>query len=631
MKQAILKLLALLLPVVAFAQPNCSSLRYQDSIYQEVKITNNIKFATATPYGLLAQPQDLYMDIYEPANDTQTRRPLIIFQFGGGFLIGTRNQPPIPQYCEYFAKCGYVVASIDYRIGFDVLSTGSAERAVVRAVQDQRAAVRHLCQRANIYGIDTASIFLTGTSAGCFAGLHSTFMVEAQIPASSHGIWSEPDDLGSIDSSGNNDYGNRSPRARGIINHWGAILDTALIDPNDSVPVLSIHGTVDMGVPYEYGYPFYYPVFPQVYGSKPIAERMTNLGLYNVLIPLEGLNHEPELINTWVNDTMTNAGRRFLWSIIKPVTSAIQPNDAWHCTGRQVTYYVQNTPGSKYCWSITGPAYIVQNNNSAITLAFTDTGNVTLSVLELNYMGAQGDIKTTSFYIRQQTIAGFTYTADELNVSFTNTSQYATDYVWMFGDTTTDMQNTNPSYTYAAPGTYTVTLVTDIGGCADEYEVDITIDTCPKANFTVDVTGNNVFFYASTTNTNSYQWNFGDGSTAAVAAYNVFHQYQQNGTYTVILSVSNALGCAASDTVEVHLLSTGMKESQPSFEIVYSNNLLAFDINEKAEVQIFDLAGALVHTQSVSTKTYISTAHLAKGSYIVKLQGKPETFRFVKQ
>lgn len=632
MKQAILQLLGLLLPIAALAQPNCTSQRYQDTIYQQVKVTKDIKFATATPYGLLAQPQDLYMDIYEPANDTQTRRPLIIFQFGGGFLIGWRSQPLIPQYCEYFAKCGYVVATIDYRIGFDVLSTGSAERAVIRAVQDQRAAVRHLCQRANQYKIDTASIFLTGTSAGCFAGLHSTFMLPSQIPASAQGIFLEPADLGSIDSSGNNDYGNRSPRARGIINHWGAILDTSFIDPHDSVPVLSIHGTADLGVPYEYGYPFSYPVFPNVYGSKPIAERMTNLGLKNVLVPLEGLGHEPELLTPWVNDTMNNQGRRFLWDIIKPGTGSIY-GDALVCKEEQPAYGVNNTAGSKYCWQINGSAQLIASNGSTIQLAFTDTGIVTLTVLELNYMGAQGDVKTFTLHVSPQPVAHFSFTTNELTVVFVDSSANLNNYSWSFGDGNTSGSNA-PTYTYTNPGTYTAILLGTNAACTDTFTTQLQVDYCPIADFDVEVTNFNGVFSAQPTNTVSYHWFFGDGDNAAVGAYNVFHQYQQSGIYTAVLKVTNALGCTASDTVEVVILPTGINDVDGTPYINYNStgNVLSVSINGTTVIAIFDISGKLIEKHDVNGVLTIPTDSYKRGTYLATLQGRQSaTLKFIKQ
>ncbi|MCW3126797.1 MAG: hypothetical protein JWO03_2455, partial [Bacteroidetes bacterium] len=175
----------------------CTSVRYTDTVFHRVTGQTAVQFGTADNY--LGIPIDLYLDFYEPAGDTLTKRPLIVYAFGGAFLIGTRNQPPIPDYCTYYAKCGYAVAAIDYRIGFDILSTESAERAVYRTTQDIRGAVRFLCQRYAQYRIDTTAIFLTGSSAGCFGGLYSTFEEQSDVPSSIHGIFAEPSDLGCLD------------------------------------------------------------------------------------------------------------------------------------------------------------------------------------------------------------------------------------------------------------------------------------------------------------------------------------------------------------------------------------------------------------------------------------------------
>jgi PKD repeat protein len=53
--------------------------------------------------------------------------------------------------------------------------------------------------------------------------------------------------------------------------------------------------------------------------------------------------------------------------------------------------------------------------------------------------------------------AAFTYTAGGLVVTFTNTSQNATAYLWSFGDGITSTLE-NPVHTYAAAGDYTVVL-----------------------------------------------------------------------------------------------------------------------------------------------------------------------------
>lgn len=75
-------------------------------------------------------------------------------------------------------------------------------------------------------------------------------------------------------------------------------------------------------------------------------------------------------------------------------------------------------------------------------------------------------------------IAAFDYTNADLSVTFNNTSSNAVSYTWDFGDeTTTEDVSTdaNPSYTYPALGTYTVTL-TATGTCADQNTTQGTID-----------------------------------------------------------------------------------------------------------------------------------------------------------
>lgn len=72
--------------------------------------------------------------------------------------------------------------------------------------------------------------------------------------------------------------------------------------------------------------------------------------------------------------------------------------------------------------------------------------------------------------------AGFSYSADKLNVSFTNTSSGQATSSWDFGDGSVADTTLSPIHYYAAPGTYTVTLtVTDGGGGSQSTSQNITI------------------------------------------------------------------------------------------------------------------------------------------------------------
>lgn len=603
----------------ANAQNNCSSLRYQQPVFDSVVTTTGIYFGTATPYGALALPQDLYLDFYEPYGDTLAKRPLIVFQFGGGFAIGWRAEPVIPDFCKFFAQHGYAVASIDYRLGFNVDSQ-STVRAMYRAMQDERAALRFLASNAQPFRIDTNNLFLTGTSAGCFSALGNCFMSEADRPAPTYGYLLEPNDLGCMDCSGNNLFGQRIPSIKAIINQWGAILDTSLITANENIPIISFHGDQDLLVPYEYGFPFQLPVFPPVYGSKPIHERLTSLGILNELRPLVGYGHEPELLNANLNDTIRLYSRDFLFKLLKPSTSSIT-GTTQICKSQLATYSVTATDGSTYCWLLNGNGSIIQNSGNSITVLWSDTGNVSVSVKELNYLNAEGVAQIFNTYVAPDVTANFGFAANELEVMLSNWSANGVNYQWAFGDGTSS-NDYNPVKNYTSGGTYTITLIADNNVCADTFTTTLSVDSCPIANFSYQVTNLNGFFNAQPTNTTYYTWHFGDGDSAKVTYPNVIHIYQQPGTYTVELKVENGIGCKEEKDTNVLLqLPNGVKGiANSNFNLTCSRTgECIINTNEELrEVIVYDLAGSELLKLHEGNCSRFSVNSLPKGNYVVK-------------
>lgn len=150
------------------------------------------------------------------------------------------------------------------------------------------------------------------------------------------------------------------------------------------------------------------------------------------------------------------------------------------------------------------------------------------------------------------TVPDFTSTTPCLNVAtaFTDaTTNTPTQWNWNFGDGTGTSLLQNPNYTYAAPGTYTVVLVTEnVFGCHDSVILNTTVNPLPVAAFAFDTVCAN----ASTTFTDqsvsavSWNWDFGDGSPASTVN-SPTHVYPGNGTYTVTLIVANIFGCT--DTI----------------------------------------------------------------------------------
>ena len=127
---------------------------------------------------------DLYMDVYEPVaipGDTLDR-PTILFVFGGGFIMGQRDDPWVMPWFKLLNENGYRVVSVDYRLGlkgirmrFDLFhliqSANYTKAAVDMGVEDVFASVRYLADHAEELGVDMDNIVISGSSAGAMISL----------------------------------------------------------------------------------------------------------------------------------------------------------------------------------------------------------------------------------------------------------------------------------------------------------------------------------------------------------------------------------------------------------------------------------------------------------------------------
>lgn len=132
-----------------------------------------------------------------------------------------------------------------------------------------------------------------------------------------------------------------------------------------------------------------------------------------------------------------------------------------------------------------------------------------------------------------------------------------TQYQWTFGDGSSATGPT-ASHTYSSPGAYTATLtVTDNKGAKDTRSVTISVlapvvnappTAMAAANLTSGLAPLWVAFDGSASSDAdgsivSYQWSFGDGTTADGAK--VDHCYTAAGTYTAVLTVTDDDGAKA--------------------------------------------------------------------------------------
>lgn len=477
-------LLCLTAPFLTLTQYD--EMRYRHAVFNQVSVQHDVQYGSAPQWVWPYWNVDLRMDVYQPVDDVVTNRPLIIFAHAGGFLNGARNVDNMIAICDSFAKKGYVTASLDYRKGFNPLDGESAERAVYRGIQDGKAAVRYFKENASVYGIDTNYIYFGGMSAGGFMALHVAYMdEESERPASTYG-GGTVNDLGCLDCSGNS-FGHTS-KVRAVLNYWGAIQDTVNIVPGD-VPILQMHGTDDPTVPFEYGQPFGLFTLPYVYGSKPIRERMDNLGIYNEFYTssapgrhmLDGSDN-----GTFTNppvpfwyDTLLPRTTDFLVMMTKPNPVKMSADTVILCYNQPFTLAVEGSSGThyKWMWHASGSSQEIGNHADTLHFMFGNSGNYDISVVEFNEVYCSSD--TLWFHIIQQPeiIPDFDYqVADYTNVSFTNNSVNGTIYSWDFGDGSAS-DEFEPVHNYTQNGTYTVTLTAeDIYGCSETISQTVVIN-----------------------------------------------------------------------------------------------------------------------------------------------------------
>ncbi|MBL4656888.1 MAG: carboxylesterase family protein [Flavobacteriales bacterium] len=282
---------------------DCSGGRYATELFPTNTLTSNILYGNNI--DLSGNSEDLYLDVYEPAGDTESSRPLIIMAHGGSFIGGDKADGCTDKVCIALTKLGYVTASVNYRMGMGFpIDEQSATQAVYRATHDARAAVRFFrkdfTENGNTYGIDTSQIYFGGQSAGAFMAIHLAYMndvseMPAVIDTTLAGLGG-----GVEGNSGNPGY---SSEVKAIISYSGAIVDTAFIGVDDT-PMISFHGDADGTVPYAtavisvLGFPLM-----EVDGSSSIATRMDNLGIVNCFKPYPGEDHVTECIKTSYFDT----------------------------------------------------------------------------------------------------------------------------------------------------------------------------------------------------------------------------------------------------------------------------------------------------------------------------------------
>ena len=166
-------------------------------------------------------------------------------------------------------------------------------------------------------------------------------------------------------------------------------------------------------------------------------------------------------------------------------------------------------------------------------------------------------------------------------------------YGWSFGDDTEGSNDAETEHEFATAGIYTVTLtVTDANGETDTVDVEFLIaaPTPVNAVITTDTVSGTAPFTLEFSALHSagegdlaFAWHFGvDGATASRAE--VSYEYQQVGTYTVTLTVTDETGAESVATEQITVNPVLQAVIQHGESTSYAPVALVFDATDSTGI-----------------------------------------------
>jgi gliding motility-associated-like protein len=222
-----------------------------------------------------------------------------------------------------------------------------------------------------------------------------------------------------------------------------------------------------------------------------------------------------------------------------------------------------------------------------------------------------------------------------LTVDFNDTLSLGKKYIWNFGDGTPEETTTTASnsHTYPNIGSYTVRLVAVDSATCNITDTSYTTITVRQDNAALDFNTtklppceNLTFRFDNTSippappgkpfTTQSFRWNFGDGTTMIAGMQPVTHTYAAIGTYNVTLSLIDTNYCNYPDSITKQVRIAQNVDAQfstPPFGCAPYNAVLT---NTSAGGQVFQW-----NFGDGTTSTAVSPTHLynTPGTYRISL------------
>lgn len=302
---------------------------------------------------------------------------------------------------------------------------------------------------------------------------------------------------------------------------------------------------------------------------------------------------------------------------VKPVPVAAFSGTT-ECLG-QATVFSDQTTGSPVSWSWDFGDATAAGTTQNPAHTYTAAGSYNVTLIASGGSGCSDTISNT-ITVNPVPAAAFSFASVCTNdtMFFSSTSAGTPDtFAWNFGDGFSDNTgNASPQHVYTTAGTYNVTLTAGYGatGCTSSATMPATAYplTVPSFTSTTPCLNEATVFSDATANSPAlWNWNFGDGSAAAVQ--NPAHTYAAPGTYNVVLVTQNTFGCK--DSIAINTVVNPLPAAAFAFDTVCAGTATSFtDQSTAAVTWNWDFGDAATSTGNSPVHTYS-----ASGTYTVTL------------
>lgn len=199
------------------------------------------------------------------------------------------------------------------------------------------------------------------------------------------------------------------------------------------------------------------------------------------------------------------------------------------------------------------------SNQSSPVHTFSNAGTYTATYFVSDVAGCLSDTLTQNLEVPPNLTSDFSFTITDscampVDVTFTNLSEGAANYLWRFGNSNSS-DSINPVETYTVEGTYTVELVAEnIFGCRDSIQQTFDLFAPPVAVWAVNqpssCVSSEVTFINNTTGSGlNYFYDFGDNTTSN--ALSPTHTFNIIGTYQSTYFAIDTNGCVSDTLIEI--------------------------------------------------------------------------------